>query len=297
MRNLTIIRAKRFVACLGRMKVYLEDPESRELTINDVPCRKLGTLKNGETKSFYIPEEETRVFVIADRLSKNYCNDYLVIPAGRENVILSGKNSFDPVSGSAFHFDAQPDGERILHWTRCRNIGAAVLIAAMLIAMLPSMIMLGLSLVALPSTGRPNIELPDYDSPKMFGRGNFYITLTDDFRQKQAPYFAEYESTAVTVSVYKWPKVGNDIAGYESLEAFSQMTQELNGHDAPLRQEENFWYYCTYQDDPGETLHGYFMMYEAEKDFYIVQFSLASGVHYTKCHSKIMQWADSVIVN
>ena len=50
MRNLTIVRRKSFVACLAKMKVYIEDPASNELVINKIPCRKLGELKNGEEK-------------------------------------------------------------------------------------------------------------------------------------------------------------------------------------------------------------------------------------------------------
>ena len=48
MRKLTIKRAKSFVASLTKVKVYIEDQLSNELTINNVPCRKLGNIKNGE---------------------------------------------------------------------------------------------------------------------------------------------------------------------------------------------------------------------------------------------------------
>ncbi|MBP1575986.1 MAG: hypothetical protein J6A68_00485 [Oscillospiraceae bacterium] len=47
MRNLTIKRTKSFVGCLGKMKIYIEDPTSNELLINNTPCRKIGDLKNG----------------------------------------------------------------------------------------------------------------------------------------------------------------------------------------------------------------------------------------------------------
>ncbi len=43
MRNLIITREKSFVACLGVMKVYIEDRMSPEITINNTPCRKPGT--------------------------------------------------------------------------------------------------------------------------------------------------------------------------------------------------------------------------------------------------------------
>ena len=54
MRNLTIKRTKSFVACLAKMKIYVEDPTSNEICINNTPCRKLGDLKNGEEKNSYI---------------------------------------------------------------------------------------------------------------------------------------------------------------------------------------------------------------------------------------------------
>ena len=63
MRNLTIRREKHFVASLATMKVYIEDPTANDLTINGVSCRKLGTLKNGEEKTFTIAEEAAKVFV------------------------------------------------------------------------------------------------------------------------------------------------------------------------------------------------------------------------------------------
>ena len=75
-RNLTIKRRKKMVACLGTLKIYIEDPMRCDLIINNVACRKLGTLKNGEEKTFQIDKSAAKVFVIADALSKNYCNEY-----------------------------------------------------------------------------------------------------------------------------------------------------------------------------------------------------------------------------
>jgi hypothetical protein len=105
MRNLTIKRTKSFVACLVKMKIYLEDPMASELVINNVPCRKLGELKNGEEKTFVIGENSAKVFVIADTLSRNYCNEYYQLPDGQDDIFLSGKNDFNPASGNAFRFD------------------------------------------------------------------------------------------------------------------------------------------------------------------------------------------------
>jgi len=87
MRNLTITRTKSFVGCLGTMKVYIEDVMGGELNINGFPCRKLGKLKNGATVTFEIPDTATRIYVIADRLSISFCNEFYPIPAGTYNGV------------------------------------------------------------------------------------------------------------------------------------------------------------------------------------------------------------------
>ena len=109
MRNLTIQRTKSFVACLVKMKVYMEDHKVYDTIINDTPCRKLGELKNGEVKTFPVGEEAAKVFVIADQMSKNYCNDYYNLPAGQEDVFLSGRNRYNLANGNAFRFDGTTD--------------------------------------------------------------------------------------------------------------------------------------------------------------------------------------------
>ena len=38
------------MACLAKMKVYLEDDASSEIVVNNVSYRKIGELKNGEEK-------------------------------------------------------------------------------------------------------------------------------------------------------------------------------------------------------------------------------------------------------
>ena len=133
MRNLTIKRTKTFVACLAKMKVYIEDHSSSEITINDVPCRKLGELKNGEEKTFEIGDEAARVFVIADSLSKNYCNDFYELPDGHEDIVLSGKNCFNLASGNAFRFDNNDSQAALANRKRGTGQGVVVMIVAIVV--------------------------------------------------------------------------------------------------------------------------------------------------------------------
>ena len=80
MRKLTVKRTKTGVACLMKVHLYIEDPSSDEITINDIPCRELGSLKNGEEQTFEIEDTEAKVFAITDKLSKNICNEYYQLP-------------------------------------------------------------------------------------------------------------------------------------------------------------------------------------------------------------------------
>ncbi len=130
MRTLTIKRAKSFIACLGVLKVYIEDHNVSELMINNTPCRKLGTLKNGEEKSFEIPDTSAKVYVIADTLSKNYCNDFYQLEESEENVYLSGKCVFNPSAGNPFRFDNNNNPEAHANRKKGNKIGMIILVIA-----------------------------------------------------------------------------------------------------------------------------------------------------------------------
>ncbi|MBQ4509514.1 MAG: hypothetical protein II984_02215 [Clostridia bacterium] len=133
MRNLTIKRNKAGAGCAGKLKVYIEDHNAGEIEINGVPCRKIGTLKNGEEKTFSIDENEQKVFVIFDTMSKNYCNDYYKVPAGSEDVSLSGKCKFNPAAGNAFRFDGVTDEEVLQNRKSGNSKGVVVLIVAIIV--------------------------------------------------------------------------------------------------------------------------------------------------------------------
>ena len=133
MRNLTITRQKSFVASLAKMKVYIEDPEANELEINGVGCRKLGTLKNGETATFPIGDQAAKVFVIADKVSRGFCCDYYPITAGTENVVLTGKNKFHPGAGNPFRFDGVTDPEVLENRKKGNGKGIVILIVSALV--------------------------------------------------------------------------------------------------------------------------------------------------------------------
>ncbi len=132
MRQLTITRTKCFVACLAKMNVYIEDPAG-ELEIGGVRCHKLGVLKNGATVTFAISEAPARVFVIADKISRNYCNDFYELPYGETDIYLTGKNEFNPANGNAFRFDNNMSPAAAENRARGTAKGVTVLVVSLII--------------------------------------------------------------------------------------------------------------------------------------------------------------------
>lgn len=104
MRRLWITRRRSVAACLAKMRVWIEDPQG-DTEINGFPCRKLGELKNGEQKAFPVGTGAARVFVTADRLTRNLYNEFAELPEGEEDVVLTGQNLLKPFSGNPFRFD------------------------------------------------------------------------------------------------------------------------------------------------------------------------------------------------
>lgn len=128
MRNITITRRKTFVGCLGKIKIYIEDPLNGDTVIDGVSCSFLGALKNNETKTFTVGTGPLRVFAIYDKLSKGYCFDSYLLPAGEEDICLSGKSQFNPFSGNPFYFDGAADSQALAGRERGTIIGIVVFV-------------------------------------------------------------------------------------------------------------------------------------------------------------------------
>ena len=172
MRNLTIQRHKTAVASMVKMRIYIEDPESNELKINGVACRKIGELKNGEAKTFSIPSTPVKVYAIADKASKDFCNDYYPIPAGNEDVYISGKNHYKPFSGNPFLFDGNTDPDALANRKATKGKNRWVMIAAVIIGLVIGLFNAGV----FDGNGAPKA--------KDFSYAGMTITLNDSFSRE-----------------------------------------------------------------------------------------------------------------
>ena len=285
MRNLTIKREKSFVGSLAKMKVYIEDPTSNEMRINDVPCRKIGDLKNGETKTFQIDEQTLKVYVIADKLSKNYCNEFYQLSAGQEDIFLSGKNKFNPAIGNAFRFDNNESEENIANRKRGTRKGLLILIIAAIIGAV-----VGYSI----TSGLFSDKTPD---AKDFSSNGMSIRLTDEFIKTDIEnYTVAYDSKNVAVFALKEAFALADGFQNYTLEQYGNLVLENNNLSASELQNldglTEFEYEFT-NPNTKDTYKYFSFVYKADDAFWLVQFAtLTENVN--EYRAQILEWAKTV---
>lgn len=286
MRNLKIKRTKSFVAAFATVQVYIEDTVTGEIKINDVPCRKLGTLKNGEEKTFSIGESATKVFVIADKLSKDFCNEFYPLPEGQEDIFLSGQNKYNLTSGNAFRFDNNNSEAVIANRKKNTRKGALILILALIVGFIYGF----LSTSGLFS-GK---EI----SAKEFSASGMTLTLTNEFAQEDFEEFtAVYSSEEVAVFTYK--DAFNAFEGLEDYTLDQYMDIVLEGNtlssDIDMKEKDGLIYAVyDYTNPSTKNTHRYFLyVYKASDAFWIIQFATLTELA-DAYEEKIVEWAKSV---
>ena len=282
MRNLTITRRKSYVGCAMKDQVYIRDEQAPELTIEGVPCRKIGSIKNGETKTFQIGEGQQQIFLIADKLSKDHCNATVTIPEGQEDVVLSGKHAF--VFGSnPFRFDGIQQTEAQLAKQKKNNRkGAMITIVGAV---------LGVIIGVLLTRGLLGTESA---SPKTFTKEDFQITLTEEFKAtEEAGFFSSYESKTVIIFTVREEK---EIFGDITLKEYGELVLQANGKTGiQMNQEEGFIWF-EYTDTPGEQdIYYLAVCYQGEDAFWVVNFA-TPATNRGKYKDTFFDWAKTIKV-
>lgn len=283
MRNLTIKRIKSFVACLVKLKIYIEDPVSSDIAINNIPCRKLGELKNGEEKTFEIGEQAAKVFVIADKLSKNYCNEYYQLYEGELDIVLTGRNKFNPAGGNAFRFDNNDSAEVKANRKKGTTIGLIVLIAAIVVgAVVGDLIGKGVTIKTV--------------EPKTFSSDKMSITLTEEFEKNDMEGFTvAYGSKDVAVFAIKESFSLQEDAESLTLKEYANLVIEKNNRDATVKEKDGLtcFEFDYLNPETKETYRYFAYVYKSEDAFWLVQFAVLKENSDTY-EEKIGEWAKSV---
>ena len=284
MRNLTIKRRKVSVGSLTKAKIYIEDSLAPELTIDKVPCRKLGELKNGEEQTFQIGSEAARIYVIADKLSKEYCNEYYQLPEGQEDVVLTGQNQYS-FGTNAFRFDENNSAGIESRRKKGTTIGVIVFVAA---------IVIGLVVGRLVSGGLFGSKAAP---AKEFTSHGMTITLTNDFKEDSAMGFTScFTSKDAIALALKEPFTLAEGLENATLEEYGEMALDANGMSASqLKTFDGIpgFEYDSTDEDSGDTYHYRAYLYKTGDAFWMVQFATYKDT-FTKYESQINQWAKSV---
>ncbi len=289
MRNLTITREKTSVACLVKMKVYIEDAQNGDLNINGVPCRFLGKIKNGRTETFLIDNEPRKVYVIAGKMSKGYCNDFYELPAGEEDIALKGKNYFNPATGNSFQFDGVPTAENIKNSKKNNIKGIIILVVAMAIGSVVGTLIARL-VFAPVSSSAPG---------KTFETDDFSITLTEDFEETvdfrfDKVYASDYAQVAFLEESF------DDYPDFEdcSLEEYAELCAEIyDGQDgrevSDVKNDGDLYWVEMDMDIDGMDSRNFVFMYETDDSFWSVQV-ITTEKNAENHKDEIMKWASSV---
>lgn len=279
MRNITITRRKTFVGSLMADKIYIRDTENPELTINGVPCRKIGQVKNGKSFTFSLGDEEQQIFLIVDKASKEYCNASITVPAGTEDVEYTGKHHF-VLGSNPFRFDGQEvtaqqkkQGRKGLYIT----IGAAIL-----------GVIIGLVF---------NSNLFHNVRSEVFTVGDYSVTLTSDFIQVQSEdHYAAYGSNSAYVFVLREQKdtFPEELQGID-LAKYTQLVADNNGTDLQVYQRSGI--YCfEYLATPENDEYYYFAACsESDSAFWVTYFATPSA-NLEKMQPTFLEWAKTIKV-
>jgi hypothetical protein len=263
MRNLTIKREKSFVGCLMKLNVYIVD-EYGDTTINNQQCRKLGTLKNGEEVTFLVDDWATRIYVIADKLSKGFCSELYDLPAGTEDVRLTGKCKYSWISGNAFRFNGPVSAEAQVYRKKTSKKGWIVMIVAVILGV---------------AAGLLSSFMQNRTKPKDFHSNELTITLNDGFEvfEQDEGYDDCFISDEVMVMIIRESKADLKNAGLkaESLQEYGELLMDLYEIDGELTVADglsSFEY--DYSDMVEGDYHYMVTVHESADAYWIVEFAV-----------------------
>lgn len=286
MRYLTINREKSFAGKLTRAKVYIHDELAGDTKINGDKCYKLGELKNGEEKTFVIGDEETKIYVIQDKLSKNMCNEVCYIPAGVENIYLMGECKNNPFGGNNFRFHGMTDPRVLANRKKTsKKFGVFLLFCAII--------------------GLVGGFFTTYDPPEYAKEGESYafidetgvkMTLTDAFVDTDITGF-DFAYSADDVAVLGFEDKFSIFEGFEkyTLKEYGELSIRNNELDSEVKKEDGVVYYEyeSYIESDATNYIYLASVYKTEDSFWTVTFAVAEE-QYEEYKPYFMEWAQSV---
>lgn len=292
MRNLTIKRKKSAAACLVKMNVYIEDSAAGKVKIDGVPCRKIGTLKNGEEKVFVIDENERKVFVVEGMSSRYFCNDYYRIPSGQEDVFLSGENTLNLIKGNPFLFDGVTDEEVLNNRKKYTLKGTVIMVLSMIVG-----VVIGTAIVAAIFGLLKTYNFHDNSDPVTFTVDNMQITLDEKFKESSGENCDAYFETS-DISVFVSKVDFTLIDGLELLSVAEYADVIIAGDEdadssTEIKEADGLTYFEYQSKGENYTFLNLTAAYKSDDAFWVVEF-VTLEENSEKYREDFIEWAQSV---
>lgn len=226
--------------------------------------RGLGILKNGETVTFPIGCEAARVYVIADQISKTYSNDCYPLEAGTEDVVLTGKNHFNPGAGNPFLFDGVTDRTVLANRKKSGRKGILIIVISALIGF-------------------------------GIGMSRTRIVKPQDFTVEGMTITQCYVNRDIGVSILQETYSQYPVLEDYTLADYGDAVIWSNGLvDSTLTTYDDFMYFTyTATDDQGNTFCYLATVHEGGNGFWLIQFSTLAE-EFAGQESQFLEWAGSV---
>ena len=284
MRKLTIKRTKSFIGCLGVMKVYIESADG-DTKIGNALCKKLGNLKNGEELCCEIGNEEAKIYVIADKLSTNFCVEGYKLDAGEQDITLTGRNRFNPMAGNAFRFDGNDSSDAIADRKKSIKRGGLVMICSILIGLAVGF---GLTTAVFEIIG---------SQEESFSAEELTITLNKHFvKQSAYPYAGAFASNDVDILVLK-KKFTSITSSKLSAEEYTKMFLEYNKLDyKTVKVGDITTYEYSKMAKDGVTYKYHIYSYKTKDAYWQVYFAVKES-RADRYADDIVEWAKSIEFN
>ena len=286
MRQLTIRRESARTNKRKTDQVYIADPQYGTVPIDNMMCSKLGELRNGEQQTFPIGEGPVRIFVNGGKKPAAKKGDSVWIPAGTEDLFLSGIHSFTLSTNGWFRFVTDTSPETMKKRKRSMVLTWAVLLAVAAVSFF-------LGKFVAQKLFSPGY---DYDTPQVFTSNGLTLTLTREFKVEDSiAYTSGFTSKDAAVFALKEPF--SQAPGVEdlTLEEYVDLMREANGKLDCEQKNYNgipgFEYDFTNEEE-GKEYHFRIFAYKAEDAFWNVQF-VTLKKQFPEFEEKINTWAAS----
>lgn len=286
MRNLTIKREKSFVGCFTKARVFVCDELTGDTKINGDKCYKIGDLKNGEEKTFAIGDEETKIYVAQDKLSRKLTNEVCFIPAGVEDVYLMGEFKYNPFGGNAFRFHGMTD-PRVLANRKKSSKKFGVFFALCLI--------FGVILGSWSGYESPNNAI-DGEPCEIVHDSGIKMTLTDSFIETNIASY-DFAYGCDDVAVFGVEEKFDLVEGFGdySLKEYGELVIKNTELDSKLQKEDGlmFFEYEFYNEQDAINYSYLVAVYKTTDSFWCVSYAVSDD-QYEMYKPMFLEWAKSV---